>query len=413
VKFWKIFGLIALLAIPKAEAANSVFAKFYEIDLENDQLPSLQELEDTFNQQDNYNRKFNSQFDLIGDFDNEFATTIATYGHQEKRLKSADEDLMIDFIKQFPPIYYQYIGPQLFEIPGMSKKILNMPGIKETKHKFPTRIADEVKDIENLEYISPSLYFILMPEAWSTDNIALEDPPTPYYSPKIKYNPKFYALVKKLVPAEQYMPGYKAPNTKGRDDLRTLYPTKDTLLTSADVKAVIATLDKVEEWYNRPETLYQMYRIETMLSIYESKDELGRYAHSEIRNMVNPCARLVQKARIAGKERELASIVAPHGFTLNEWGYSCDKTVHAYRLSNATYGVVQSIRLFQRGIYDGLYKSFSPEFRLRQMAVMQALVKGYQAPVRDVLAVKKNRDVLDKKLKNREYEIFGHPVFFD
>lgn len=407
-----IFVMLTMFTVP-AYAGNSLFAKFYEIDLDNDPLPSKDELETMLDKHSDYNRKFDSPFDLIGDFDSGFAKTIASYGHQEKRMKTFDEDIMMDAIKQFAPIYYQYIGPQLFTVPGMSEKILNMPGIKETKNKFPTRIAEEVKDIENLEFLSPSLYFILMPEAWPGYEDNSENPKTPLYHPKIKYNPQFYAFIKKIVPMNEYMPGYKAPSGKGRDDLRTIFPNANTVLTSADVKAVIVSLDKVEDWLKKPENEYQIYRIGTLLTMYEQEDDIGRYAHSEIRNMVNPCARLVQKARILGRDNELSALVAPHGFTLNEWAYSCDKVVHAYRLSHITYGMMQALRLYQRGIYDGLYNRFSPQSRNYILAAMQAVVKGYQAPIKDVLAVKKNRVELDKKIENRNFEILGHPIFFD
>ena len=38
--------------------------------------------------------------------------------------------------------------------------------IKETKNKFPTRIAPQLADIEDLEFLSPYLYYLLMPEMW-------------------------------------------------------------------------------------------------------------------------------------------------------------------------------------------------------------------------------------------------------
>ena len=49
--------------------------------------------------------------------------------------------------------YYQYIGPYLHTVPTISEKVLNMPGIKETKNKFPTRIAPQVADIEDIEIV--------------------------------------------------------------------------------------------------------------------------------------------------------------------------------------------------------------------------------------------------------------------
>ncbi len=405
--------LFFLIFCSPAYAGNSEFAHYFEVDLEQDKLPTLQELRANFQQNSDYNIKYTTPFDLQGDFDPEFHKAIASYGVMEKRLKPAQEDLLIDAIKQIPSKYYQYIGPQLFSVPGMSEKVLNLPGIKETKNQFPTRIADEVKDIEDIEFISPWLYFLLMPEAWPSYDEKIEEPKTAPYYPKIKYNPEFYAAVKKLVPPNNYAPnGTKAPLSE-RDMLRTTFPSRDTILTSADVKAVITTLDAIENWIKQPHNQFQLAKLNIMLAIYEMQDDLGQYALSEIRNMVNPCSRFIQQVRIMGREREIFQMIAPQGFTLNEWAYTCDKTIKAYRLSHITYGVMQALRLYQRGVYDHLYDAYSPQFRNTQLAVMQAYIKGYQAPLSDVLTVKKNRRELDSKFRDNSYTILGHPIFFD
>ena len=72
-------GIVAMLVLSafSAKADNSDFAKFYEIDLENDPLPTMAELEETFNKKSNYDRKFSSPFELVGDFNPEVAAIIA------------------------------------------------------------------------------------------------------------------------------------------------------------------------------------------------------------------------------------------------------------------------------------------------------------------------------------------------
>ena len=66
---------------------------------------------------------------------------------------------MLEQLKNTPKEYYPYIGPYLHTIPGISEKVLNLPGIKETKTGFRKRIAPQLADIENLEFMSPALYF--------------------------------------------------------------------------------------------------------------------------------------------------------------------------------------------------------------------------------------------------------------
>ena len=85
--------------------------------------------------------------------------------------EKSEEDLY-RLIKTLPSYAYQYVGPFLHELPYMSERILNMPGIKETKGKFPTRIAPQMQAYAKKygKYMSKHLYIYLMPEAWATED---------------------------------------------------------------------------------------------------------------------------------------------------------------------------------------------------------------------------------------------------
>lgn len=400
-----LFGVVS-----RSNAGVAEFADYFDVDLEKDEIPSVTELETYFSKYDEYNKKYGSLYDLLGDFDSEFYTAIATYGTQEKRIKGESEDLYLEFLAMIPKKYYQYVGPMLFEVPNMSEKVLNLPGIKETKNKFPTRIAEQVKDIENLEFMSPSLYFLLMPEAWPGYQEDIERPKMTPYHPKIVYNPEFYAAIKKLVKPEKFMPGYKEDAKLSKSDLRTLYPTKDTLITSADIKAFISTIDEVDDWANKPENEFLLSRVGIMWVLYEKDHGIGKYVPAGLKDLVNPCVRLVQKSRILGKEAELAKIVAKEGFSLNEWAYTCDKTIKAYRLANIRSGVVRAIREYQRGIYDDEIKGMSPYTQNVRFATMQSIIQAHKAPLADVLEFKKNRQEFDEKLKKHKFKLFGYPI---
>ena len=404
---WLMFGLVL---IPAANAGVADFADFFEVDLEKDELPSVSELETNFAKYDNYNKKYKSFYDLLGDFDSEFYTAIASYGGREKRIKGESEDLYLEFLAIMPKKYYQYLGPMLFEVPNMSEKVLNLPGIKETKNKFPTRIAEQVKDIENLEFMSPALYFFLMPEAWPGYQEDIERPKMIPYHPKVVYDKDFFAAIKKLVKPEKFMPGYKETTKLSKSDLRTLYPTKDTLITSADIKAFISTIDEVDDWANEPQNKFLLSRVGIMWMAYEREQGVGKYVPYGLKDMVNPCVRLVQKTRILGKELELAKIVAKEGFTVNEWAYTCDKTIKAYRLSNIRSGVVRAIREYQKGIYDDEIKGMSAYTQNARFATMQSIIQAHKAPLADVLEFRKNRQEFREKLKQRGFWLFGYPI---
>ena len=107
--------------------------------------------------------------------------------------------------------------------------------------------------------------------------------------------------------------------------------------------------------------------------------------------MVNPCSRLVQKARLIGQELPLAKKVAGEGFTLNEWAYTCDKTVKAYRLSRISLSMMQTIRAYKMGLHEPVINKLSPHSRAVRYSTMQAIVSAYNAPLADMVEVRKNR----------------------
>ena len=408
--FRNLIFLFVFLFVKTVFAAVSDFASYFDIDLEKDRLPQAEALEKVFEKYDDYNRKYDSLYDLLGDFDREFYIKLSTYGSTEKRLKDEDEDSFLEMLSLLDKKYYQYIGPSLFEVPAISEKILNLPGIKETKNKFPTRIAEEVKDIKDLEFMSPTFYFMLMPEYWPSYKEEIEQPVFTPYFPQVKYNEKFYASIRKLVKPEKFMPNYQEKSTKTKSDLRTLYPEKDTLLTSADVKAFIATIDPVNAWTTKLENAFWIARVSMLWELYEKEDPSKVVIPYAFKDFVNPCARLVQKARIAGKELELAKLVAPQGFTLNEWAYTCDKTTKAFRVATINTSVLQALREYQKGIYDVEIKGLSKHTQDMRFAAMQMIIQAHKAPLSDVLEYKKNRKEFEEKLKQNRFLFLGYPL---
>lgn len=406
-----VFMVLALLsAVCPASAGVGDFAPFFDINLETDKLPSQEDFEKLLVENDDYNKKYKSFFDLLGDFDREFYLEIAAYGGREKRLKSENEEMYLEFLNMLPKKYYQYIGPMLFEVPNMSEKVLNLPGIKETKNKFPTRIAKQVKDIEDLEFMSPMYYFLLMPEAWPGYQEEIEYPKTVRYYPKVQHDGKFYAAIKKLVKPEKFMPGYQEEAKKSKSDLRTLRPTKDSLLTSADIKAFISTIDAVDEWANKDQNQFWLSRMTILWSLYDRNDALGKYVPAGVKDLVHPCARFVQKVKILGKEREVAALIAKEGFTLNEWAYTCDKTIKAHRVANIRSGVVQALREYAKGIHDDEIKGMSVMTQNGRYAVMESVIEAHKAPLSDVLEYKKNRQEFTEKLEKHGFHLFGYPI---
>ena len=377
----------------------------FRIDLEKDVLPTISDLEQHFTQENRYyDPKYHSVWELLGDFDADFYARAATYGINEKRLKWEEEDMILEYLSYIPKSMYTYIGPMLFEVPNMSEKVLNLPGIKETKNQFPKRVAPQLKDIENLEFLSPTFYLLLMPEMWPNSEKTIERPKmTPYY-PKVRYNPDFYAALKKLVPPEDFIPD--APKKElGRSDMRTINPDANSLLTAADVEAFVSTLPAVEEWYQSGDNSFQLSRASVLLFNYEHKQTPDVLA--AMREIVNPCARFVQKVKLIGRERQLALRVAPKGFSVNEWAYTCDKTIKAYRLSKISLSLMQALRMYKQGLYDAEFDKLPVLGQGQRYSTMQALISAYKAPLSDVMEVRKKREILEAAFKQSGYRLGG------
>ena len=187
-------SLSLLLASPAAaeDFSPQDFAKYFKINLE-EPLPGFEELNAKYAKPSvMYDYKYDYGWNIEEIFDTAFRLTITENGVREKRLPERNEEALLSMLNNIPKEVYPYIGPYLHTVPGISEKILNLPGIKETKNKFPSRIAPQLKGIPDLEFLSPNLYFILMPEAWP-DNVQMTEMPNFYPSyPQVKFDAEFF-----------------------------------------------------------------------------------------------------------------------------------------------------------------------------------------------------------------------------
>lgn len=403
--------LVTLCVAAGASAAVQNYAKYFDIDLDAP-LPTLQELQDKYVRPELlYDKRYDYGWNIGEVFDEVFKVTIKNRGSSEKRLKIEEEEALLDMLNSIPKEMYEYIGPYLHIAPGIPDKILNMPGIKETKNKFPSRIAPQLADIEDLEFVSPALYFILMPEVWPQKMEMLEIPKTYKSNPRVTHNPKFYEAIKKLVPPENFMPDAETKSKITRSDFRTLHPDKYSLLTSADVKSFADSLDEVDAFAKRDNNMLDLYNIGLMLDKYEREHGTGLMVN-EVKDMANPCQRLVQKLKIAGKlkESEFTAIIGKYGFTLNEWAYTCDKTIKAYRVSGVSLSTIESINAYKNGIYNKDVMAFNQKIAGSQFSVMQSIIEMYKAPMSDVWEAKKNRELLRNKFLKMDKMLVSSPI---
>jgi len=392
------------------KAAPADFAPYFKVDM-GAPLPDFEELWRKYaEERARYNRRYDYHWDIGNLFDSLFRNTITVYGGTEKRLKNEHEDELMDMLSSMPPEYYQYIGPYLHTVPNMPEKVLNMPGIKETKNKFPTRIAPQLADIEDLEFLSPYLYYLLMPEIWPENRQSVERPVKRKATPKTEYDGDFYAKIKQIVPSDEFVPGAKPSVKTGASDLRTINPDINSPLTGADILAFARTLPKVRQIAADTPTKARIYNAGMLLDMWEQENGKGLIVNLQ-KDLVNPCQRLVQKLRMAGMETALRMAVGGEGFSPEGWAYTCDKTIKAYRMGKLHSSTLASLKFYQSRVYNQFLAEELGERKSRmQFEAMQTLIEMYKAPLNDILEVRKKRGVLKKEFEAGKYRILGQPI---
>lgn len=386
------------------------YSDFYAVDL-SEHIPDADKLKKLYLKNTIYDKGYEFSWNIGRTFNPTFNKIIKDYGSSDKRLKREGEDLIYAMIISAPKEIYPYVGPYLHTVPNMSQKILQMPGIKETKNKFPERISEHVKGIKNLEFLSPYMYFVLMPEIWPDYKDPVEYPKTKPIYAKVKYDKKFFEKIRQRVPPEDFYPDAPKREEDIKDKLRTINPSLSSPLTSADVKAFSRTLDEIKAFGNVSGRMAELAQAKILLNLYEDANGKG-LPISTLKDLVNPCQRLVQQLRIAGLNGEFMQIVGKEGFSIEEWAYTCDKTIKAYRLSMISASTVAAILNYKNNVYKDEITKLPLILRGQQVATMLAIPEMYRAKTEDVEAVRKNRRMLAKKFKELDYNIMGAPIEF-
>lgn len=403
----KKIAFLFLLIVSSNGYGKENVENFFEIDMEAP-LPSYEELYEKYSPPPVYDKKYEFTWNIGTIFDKEFYNTIQAYGSSDKRLKKENEDVLFTLITTAPKEIYPYIGPYLHTVPNISPKILNLPGIKETKGKFPTRIAPQMKDIPNLEFLSPHMYFLLMPEIWPENLRMMEGSFTPIKNPKTVYRPEFYKRIHELVPVKQFYPNNQEKKKISKSDLRTVSPNKDSALTTADIQAFVRTIKGVNDFVAQPGMKLRLFSAGQLLDAYEN-DIKGYSGINALKDIVHPCQRFVQKVRILGEETNLELIVGKEAFNLNEWAYTCDKTIKAYRKSQMSSSVAASVIKAKNREYEKIITQLD-SFNAEKLQAVKSLEVMYHAPINDVLEAIKNRKLLKEEFSKAHYEIGGHPI---
>lgn len=406
MKFWLVLFNFLLISYSAFALSNS---EKYAIDI-NEKIPDVKALhKDFMKKNSNYNRHFSVRWDMPDKFDSQFKNLYDTLAGDERHLSSLSEDEIYKMLKIMPKEMYPYIGPYLHTMPQLSGRILDMPGIKETKNKFPEQIAERFKDIPNIEYASPYLYIHLLPDELVANLEKTEYSPLthPEYRNLKRWNiaPEIIKNVIARTPLDDYV-GNRKKKSKG---IRHYIATEATNLSGADVTAFTNTLSDLHDFNtkNQADLITTAY----IISDWEEQNgaEKGFYLYKQI---ANPCHSMVRNVKWNKQSLDFQKIIGKNGFGLDDWAIICEKTLKAYRRANLNTATAIMLYGMKNNELMRYYEvSGLNNHELQSLKnILNAAVEMYNAPKKDVDEVKFHMNKLYKTIPAQNSYFLGTPI---
>lgn len=408
------FILALIISLP-AQARLQEFDDIYKVDLQ-EQIPSLARLEKEYKRfHSNYRWNYDFRWNMSSHFNSEFRQNIKNFGTIEKRIPNPKEDDLLKDLSLLPKPMYQYVGPLLHTVRGLSGKILDLPGIKETKHQFPKQIASRFKDIPNIEYASPVMYLFLSPIFWGEDMASLEipkeAPKQKKVPPRIRIRPEFISKIKAKVAADYAKRGRAA--RMAELDLRHFNPDENTPLSKADVRAFANTLDSLKEFRQTGRNEIDLIMLDSLVNYWDVKNGIPKDALI-FRHAVNPCQTFVRKIKWSNMQSSFQEVVGKQGFGLDDWAYTCDKVIKAHRVHNAPAAFIWGLQMQRRGQIYPKIREYLVDEEERQLMKMflDYYERLYTTTAQDIEAIKPYNRALTDKFVDMDEHLAGAPLIF-
>lgn len=323
------------------------------------------------------------------------------------------EDDIYRLILTLPKYAYQYIGPFIHEMPYVSERILNIPGIKETKGKFPTRIAPQMQEYVKKygKYMSTHLYIYLMPEAWAFPereksnfkgyNKIITIDKDGKAEGLFDVNNRSLLTKHKILDPSKYRTG-EALEKKFRPQTPVDKVTKTSPLTEGDVEAALASFKNIEQAFgtNRFDEFHTALR------------DMSLSDNNLMGEMLNPMQVLVDKINRLPEKEKFAKVVSKNGFTPETWGITVDKIIKARRVANMSPAVALNLATWRK--LKKPPKSFdmlTPRDRQISWDSIQLFLGMYSSTRENLLAVKNYGDNIREVFATRDMMFIETPVY--
>lgn len=406
-----LFFFICFITAPLS-AAEIDYDHLFDIDNQ-EVFPLITELESDYKKETAiYDWRYNYSWNMPKVFDSDFKNNIFRFGAFEKRLENVDEESLLKDLKHLPREFYPYIGPVLHTVRGLSGKILDLPGIKETKNKFPDRIAAGLSHIPNLQYASPELYLFLMPEVFGENLDSIEFPqPVLRRGKKMRgrIDPRFINKLIATTPIKNYaLNSAPIPAATG---VRNYLANPSAPLSGADVKAFIATLDGLQTFRQQDNNEIELIMADPLINLWDKKNGIDPNV-SYLKKAVNPCQSIIRKIKLTGKKNAFQQIIGGQAFGLDDWAQTCDKVIKAYRVVKAPHSYITSIKMMKTGYYEKSLErlGYTPNEIQQQKYFLHAALQMYKTTRQNIEAVTPYRDELKQMFNILGPQYMGVPL---
>ena len=323
------------------------------------------------------------------------------------------EDDIYRLILTLPKYAYQYIGPFIHEMPYVSDRILNIPGIKETKGKFPTRIAPQMQEYVKKygKYMSTHLYLYLMPEAWAYPKREKESFQAPDRIFPVGPDGEVDGLfnVRKRSLLSKYEMPDPAKYRSGEALKKTVRPqtpsdrvTQKSPLTEGDVEAALASFENIEQAFgtNRFDEFHTALR------------DMSLSDNNLMGEMLNPMQTLVDKINRLPEREKFAKTVAKNGFTPETWGVTVDKIIKARRVAKMSPAVALNLAAWRKlKKPPKIFNKLTPHDRQVSWDSIQLFLGMYTSTEENLFAVKNYGDNIRKVFATKDMMVIEAPVY--
>ena len=110
---------------------------------------------------------------------------------------------------------------------------------------------------------------------------------------------------------------------------------------------------------------------------------------------------------------EFQQIIGKEAFGLDDWAYTCDKTLKAYRVVSQNNAYVTTLNILKKGYFNKMidqYGYYTPQEKQTQQYFIEAVIQMFSSNYEDIKAVRPFKNEIYQKLLQTGSVFLGTPI---